>query len=106
MKTLDCCQVNTRLPYREHIGLYRFLSLCVFIAGALVISRPDQLFPTTPSLPSPLHQDLSQHNIYGFPLQFSAQSSAPPSGSAVDVAGVLACVASVIIASVLLILNR
>ena len=106
MKTLDCCQVNTRLPYREHIGLYRFLSLCVFIAGALVISRPDQLFPTTPRLPSPLHQDLSQHNIYGFPLQFSAQSSAPPSGSAVDVAGVVACVASVIIASVLLILNR
>jgi len=106
MLTSPVVTILSSIITKEHIGLYRFLSLCVFIAGALVISRPDQLFPTTPSLPSPLHQDLSQHNIYGFPLQFSAQSSAPPSGSAVDVAGVLACVASVIIASVLLILNR
>ena len=88
------------------MGLYRFLSVCVFIAGALVISRPDQLFPASLGPPSALHQHLSRHNMYADPLTFSAQTLAPPSDGQLDLAGVLACVASVVITSLLFILNR
>ena len=87
------------------MGLYRFLSVCVFIAGALVISRPDQLFPASLGPPSALHQHLSRHNMYADPLTFSA-NTLPPSGGQLDLAGVLACVASVVITSLLFILNR
>ena len=87
------------------MGLYRFLSVCVFIAGALVISRPDQLFPASLGPPSPLHQHLSRQDMYADPLTFSA-NTLPPSDGQLDLAGVLACVASVVITSLLFILNR
>jgi len=94
------------LVTREHVGLYRLLSLAVFIAGALVVSRPFSLTSPVQSSASQLHQDLAQHNIYGFPVQFSRQDPPVLTGSEVDVGGVLACLASVLITSLLFLLTR
>lgn len=107
MFTAPLVSILSSIINKEHVGLFRFLSLCVFIAGAVVITRPSHLFPSpNPNLPaSQLHLDLAQHNIYGLPVQFTVQGL-QPSHSTVDVAGVVACVASVVITSFLFILNR
>ena len=91
---------------REHVGLYRLLSLCVFIAGALVMTRPFSLTSEAQTETSQLHRDLAQHNIYGFPVQFSSQDQVVVTASLVDVGGVLACLASVLITSLLFLLTR
>ena len=49
---------------------------------------------------------MAQHNIYGFPVQFSGSDPLVVAGAAVDVVGVLACVASVLITSLLFLLTR
>merc|ERR1712038_384975 len=83
------------LVTREHLGLYRLLSLAVFTAGTLVITKPFSLLTSEDqSEASQLSHDLAQHNIYGFPVQFSGSDPLVVAGAAVDVVGVLACVAS------------
>ena len=85
---------------QEHIGLFRLLSLCVYVSGTLLVTRPPPLFPPSHTTPlSQLHTDLGQHNVYGYPVNFTREEDDL-------VGGVVAALASVIIASLLLIINR
>jgi len=106
LSTIPVVTVLSSIVTREHVGLYRLLSLCVFIAGALVMTRPFSLTSEAQTETSQLHRDLAQHNIYGFPVQFSSQDQVVVTASLVDVGGVLACLASVLITSLLFLLTR
>ena len=70
------------------------------------MTRPFSLTSQAQSEASQLHRDLAQHNIYGLPVQFSSQDRVVVTASMVDVGGVLACLASVLITSLLFLLTR
>merc|ERR1719270_451788 len=88
---------------REHIGMFRLLLVCIYISGILLVTRPPPMFVQNQDTWSPLHVDLAQHNIYGYPAHFLDNNL----DNHLDVVGgVLAGVATVVIGSIILILNR
>lgn len=100
MLTPVTTNIISSMMCREHIGIYRVLTLCVYVAGTLLVTRPGPMFPQTPD--TQLQQELSHHNIYGFPSYFSHEDSVYQS----DVVGVVAAVVVIIISGVILNLNR
>ena len=72
-----------------------------------MITRPFSLLPSqSPPEAWELQQELAQHNIFGFPVQFSSQDPPVLTGAEVDVGGVAACLASVLLTSLLFLLTR
>ena len=86
----------------EHVGLFRLLSLCIYVSGSLLITRPPPLFPPSLARVSELQHEAAQHNIYGLPVHFLHDD--PQSEDLVT--GVIAAVAAIVIVSLILILNR
>jgi len=88
---------------QEHIGMFRLLLSCIYISGILLVTRPPPMFVQNPDTWSSLHVDLAQHNIYGYPAHFLDNNL----DNHLDVVGgVLAGLATVVIGSIILILNR
>lgn len=85
----------------EHVGVFRLLSLCVYISGVVMVTRPPPMFPQLDTR-SPLHRDLAQHNLYGYPVHFLRDGSQQED----LVAGVIAALATVILTSLILVVNR
>ena len=86
----------------EHVGLFRLLSLCIYVSGSLLITRPPPLFPPSLARVSELQHEAAQHNVYGLPVHFLHDD--PQSEDLVT--GVIAAVAAIVIVSLILILNR
>lgn len=86
----------------EHVGLFRLLSLCIYVSGTLLVTRPPPLFPQDLVRVSELQYEVAQHNVYGLPVHFLYDEP-----HSVDlVTGVIAAVAALVITSLILILNR
>ena len=102
MLTPVTTNIISSLMTREHVGIYRLLTLCVHVAGTLLVTRPGPMFPQTPGTVTQLQHDLSRHNIYGFPSYFSHEDSIYKS----DVVGIVAAVVVVIISGIIINLNR
>ena len=71
------------------------------------MTRPFSLLPSeAPGEASLLHQELAQHNIFGLPVQFSSPEPQLVTEAVVDIGGVAACLASVLLTSLLFLLTR
>jgi len=86
----------------EHVGLFRLLSICIYVSGSLLVTRPPPLFPRDLARVSELQYEVAQHNVYGLPVHFLHDY--PQSEDLVT--GVIAAVAAILIASLISILNR
>ena len=84
----------------EHVGLFRLLSLCIYVSGSLLVTRPPPLFPQDLARVSELQPEVAQQSVYGLPVHFLDPHSLDL------VTGVIASVAAVFIASLIMILNR
>ena len=83
--------------------MFRLLLSCIYISGVLLVTRPPPMFVQNQDTWSLLHVDLAQQNIYGYPAHFLDNDH----DNHLDVVGgVLAGLATVVIGSIILILNR
>ena len=91
------------LMLREHLGLYRALTMFLLATGILFLTRPSLIFSYDPS--SKLQETFAQFNLYGFPANFNRRS-ATENEEQINILGLVSAILAPFLGSLLIILTR